>query len=163
MPQKTFNPQDISVLLNGQPIVDFADDGGIVIAYDEDRTTHKMSLDGKTKVRNINPSKSGTITIDLLQHSPSNSLFNAHYIAQEQTGAEFQLTIKNASTEEVTTCEMCDIRKHPDVNHKKDVQNKSWVIHSGRIQTKHGSDAASLVEIGSSILGSANSIINVLG
>lgn len=134
MPIATYDPKQVLVTFNGQPLSGYADGTMVSIETAEDLYALTVGADGKaTRVRSQN--LSGSITITLMQTSLSNDLLFAAFQADQQTPAagvsEFQL--KDANGRDLVHAANAWVKKLPTLEYGKEQSNREWVLESDRI------------------------------
>lgn len=113
---------------------------GITINRPDDVNTMLMGADGAA-MHSLHAGKPGQITVRLLKTSPVNAQLSAMYALQTASSAlhgNNVITIRNAATGDVITCQQCAFKRFPDINYAKDGGMNEWVWDSGRVDTQLG-------------------------
>ena len=81
----TFNPRDVSVLINGVRLSDWSDGNDVIQAkLNADAGSYTMGANG-TGVFIANPDQSDTLTLKVKQHSPDNHYLDRLFKQQRST------------------------------------------------------------------------------
>lgn len=109
---------------------------GIAIAM---AATHTMTigLDGEG-VHMLNPDKSGTVTISLLQTSPKNAILQAAYDAQSASSALWGknlIVVTMAGVGDVHSCRSCAFAGKPSVSYGQDGHTVAWKFNALKIDS----------------------------
>lgn len=130
MPVTTdIDPAKIIVNCGGANINGYADGTFISFEMAEDAYTTVTGADGHvTRVKTNN--NTGTLTLTLLQSSPSNIILQGLYDLDRSTpvGAPFPIIIKNLLNVELITSSAAWIQKLPTISYSKEVTNREWMI-----------------------------------
>ena len=116
---------------------------GITIAATEDVNTMTIGADGQV-MHSLHANKSGQVTIRLLKTSPVNKQLAQLYAFQTSAGANHgrnTISISNALTGDVTTCQICAFGKAPDLTYAKEGGTNEWPFHAGIIDRTLGDQA----------------------
>ena len=112
-------------------------DEGISIDMAGDKNTMLIGADGEG-MHSLHADKSGTLTVRLLQTSPTNAKLQAMYDAQTLSSAlhgQNLITVTNPASGDVTTARSCAFKKKPSVNYRKDGSVIEWVFDSIKIDS----------------------------
>lgn len=112
-------------------------DEGISIDMAGDKNTMMIGADGEG-MHSLHADKSGTVTVRLLQTSPTNAKLQAMYDAQTLSSAlhgQNVIAVTNPKSGDVTTARSCAFKKKPSVNYRKDGSIIEWVFDSIKIDT----------------------------
>ncbi len=112
-------------------------DEGISIDMAGDKNTMLIGADGEG-MHSLHADKSGTVTVRLLQTSPTNAKLQAMYDAQTLSSAlhgQNLISVTNPASGDVTTARSCAFKKKPSVNYRKDGSIIEWVFDSIKIDT----------------------------
>jgi Protein of unknown function (DUF3277) len=115
-------------------------DEGISIDMAGDKNTMLIGADGEG-MHSLHADKSGTITVRLLQTSPTNAKLQAMYDAQTLSSAlhgQNLITVTNPASGDVTTARSCAFKKKPSINYRKDGTIMEWVFDSIKIDSLLG-------------------------
>jgi hypothetical protein len=135
---RSYDPTEVSTTFSGQPIAGYATDTFIECVRDEDAWTLTVGNSGDG-ARSRNPVKSGTITITLLAHSPSNALLQAIADADELSGegvGEFMVKDRSTLTA-LCLARSAWIQKPPDWTRAKELGTVTWVLRTDELTIKH--------------------------
>ena len=142
---RSFDPNRVTVSVAGTAIVGFADDKVMV-----ERANNSWELvvgaDGEaTRVKSND--KSGTITINLQQSSPSNDFLSAIFAVDEASAAgvvPIAITDKSGTT--VVGAPLAFIEKLPEASFSKNQNDRSWVFRCNNLNYYLGGNDAALAE-----------------
>lgn len=125
---KNYDPDRISVTLNGKNITGFAAGTFVRVERETDSFTKKVGAKGDTtRVRSRN--KSGMVTITLLAASPSNTLLNALLRQDEKFGTGYgELQVINLNGDVVCSAPNAWVKKFPNVEYGDDDSDREWVL-----------------------------------
>lgn len=108
---------------------------GITVAYAEDKGTMITGADGSV-MHSLRASQAGTITVRLLQTSPTNSqlaiMHNAQCVSSSLYGKNV-ITIRNSATGDTIVASLCGFKKVPDLNYAQDGGTYEWEFNCGVI------------------------------
>jgi len=116
---------------------------GITVEMAGDKNTMVIGADGEG-MHSLHADKSGTVTVRLLQTSPTNAKLQVMYDAQTLDSSlhgQNIITVRNPASGDVTTARSCAFKKKPAVNYKKDGATVEWVFDSIKIDTILGTYA----------------------
>ncbi|MDN7790444.1 DUF3277 family protein [Burkholderia contaminans] len=102
----SFDPKQVSVLINGVPIDDWADGGDVIQAeHNADAGALTIGANGKG-VFVANPDESGKLTLKIKQHSPNNKFLTGLQTQQRTNLKAFtplELSIRDLLNDDVVT------------------------------------------------------------
>lgn len=144
---KTYDPNDVQIIMGGVPITGFADGTFINIAHDEDAYTKTVGADGEVSRARSN-NRSATVTLTLKQTSASNDALSGFYAADELSNAGVvPLMVKEiGSGRTLVFAQAAWVQKVPDVGYSKDVEDRAWTIATAQLKTFVGGNASSGAE-----------------
>lgn len=130
---QTYDPKKVIATFGGSEIIGFAEGTFITVERAEDSFSVQTGSDGETlRVRNRN--RAGTITLTLMQSSPSNDILSAAWILDENAGkgvAPFGLAEKGGTTSVVAPNTW--VQKPATVEYGKEASSREWVLSSDKI------------------------------
>lgn len=126
-----FDPKEMVVLLNGREITEFGEKGNAIeFTPGVPAGTYTMGVTGKGVFIN-DPDKSGSLVLNMAQHSADNKWLNT----QKQTQREsirsfvpFTLEIKDLLNEDVVTAQKGYFTELPGFMRGTNVNNTRWMI-----------------------------------
>lgn len=124
----TYSPDANHASFGSTRIGGYVEDTYVEIEFNADAWTKQVGADGEV-TRNKSLDKSGTVTVTLMQTSPTNDLFMAHYRRDQQNNGgvnAFKLTDTNGTT--VFTAPACWIKKLPNVALANQAGPRVWVF-----------------------------------
>lgn len=128
---KTYNPKQVLIACGNHIVTGYADDSFVSIEPASDGTTKKTGCDGEI-VRSINPDRSSTVKITLLQTSDSNSYFQEQYNRDQQSGdAIFPIMVQDLMGGLLFSADEAWVPKPSTRVFGKEGQNREWEIHTG--------------------------------
>lgn len=113
---------------------------GITVSYIDDKGAMVVGADGNV-MHSLRATQAGTITVRLLQTSPTNNKLSLMYAAQTVTSALFgrnTITIRHTVNGDVIVATQCAFKKYPDVTYAQDGGTCEWVFNCGSITTLQG-------------------------
>jgi hypothetical protein len=141
MTLSTYDPKSVLVLVGVLPISGFADATFVEVARETDAFTKKVGADGYT-TRTRSNNTSGSITITLMQSSPSNAALSALYLADQGTNSGVvPITIKDNSGTSLTFAPQSWVRKIPDQAFGLDLNAREWVFDCADLQVFVGGNS----------------------
>lgn len=134
----SYSPLDTIVGWNGVQLLGYANDTFIEVAYDEDAFTAIAGAGGDV-VRTLNLNEMASITVTLLEESPSNAyLATAAYqdrLFGLSTGPMF---VKNVRGTYLGTGDTAWIKKVADVSYAKESGQRQWTFAVAKWVTAGG-------------------------
>lgn len=136
----TYNPENVTVWIGSEIVTDFAKSSFISVAMTAKQFTYTSGL--STGVRMYDPEKHGTITLVLMQGSPSNVTLYKFLNEDIRNGRGFfPLLIKDNNSESAVDntawlCEAptCWVTENPDWGYSSDShQVRTWTLESGYV------------------------------
>ena len=92
---KTYDPKKVLISLGGHPVSGYSDGTFVSIAPNGDGISKKVGCDGEI-VRSIDPDDSATITLTVLQTSPTVAFCQNQYNLDKETGeGTFAVLVKD--------------------------------------------------------------------
>ena len=134
-----YNSSQVSISVGGIPITGFGEDTMISIEWDNDTTSDKVGVDGEVSASKNNDLRA-TVTITLMETSPSNAILTGFYQARQLgTNANGVIPFNmedNISGERVTAAEAWVLR--PPVTEKgKEVSEREWTMRLAKALYVH--------------------------
>lgn len=117
---KSYSAADTTIMINGEQVRVFGEDTMFTVSYDNDKVTVKQDPQGNG-VASITAKHGGTITINLLETSPSTKLF----VNLSENG-DFPVDIITSTSHISAT--HCWIAKNPDITGGAEASNRAWQI-----------------------------------
>lgn len=103
---------------------------GITVEYTDDKGVILTGADGRA-MQTLRGSKSGTITVRLLQTSPTNGKLMTMYNQQSSSSlfwGKNTITIRNTATGDVTVATGCAFKKVPNLTYAEDGSTYEWAF-----------------------------------
>lgn len=130
----TYDPKAILVVIGGAIIGGFADGTFLTAEYSNDFFTKTTGSDGNT-ARSKQNDFSGSITLTLMQTSPSNDILTGIYLLDRTANAGIvPIVVKDLLGRTVIGTAYGWIRKPPSVEFSKEVSNREWVFDCAEME-----------------------------
>ena len=116
---------------------------GITITPTEDIDTMTIGADG-SPMHSLHADKSGSVSVRLLKTSPVNQKLTQMYAFQTASGANHgqnTISLSNAHTGDVITCQVVAFKRAPDLNFAKEGGFNDWIFNAGIIDRTLGGTA----------------------
>jgi Protein of unknown function (DUF3277) len=138
MATKTYNSKKVLVSFAGKILTGTMEGSFVTASRNNDSFTLAIGSDGEA-ARAANSDQSGTVTVTLMQTSPSNDDL-ANLMAQDEltnvgTGALF---VKDASGRTLVSAVEAWIRKPADSEFAKEIGGREWTFETGRLDIFNG-------------------------
>lgn len=138
----TFNPENVVVLLGGIPLKGFGPETFIKIAYNEDSVALKVGNDGAA-IRSLNPNRSATIELTVLEGSLADLELNALWLADRASGAgAVPFAVNDPASGTSHAAETAWVKKPPETSYGKSPDDKTWILETDRLASIHSPLAA---------------------
>lgn len=127
----TYDPAKVVVTFNGLRLTGIQK---VTVKRDEDAVMKHVSTDG-TVTRAINRHRGGEVTVDIVQSSPTNDILSA--FAQDDEDLALLTGVLQVEDLFGTTLEYAGhawIKKTPDSNFEKEVQDRAWVFDCAELR-----------------------------
>jgi hypothetical protein len=124
----TYDPKQVQVILDGNPITGFADGTFVEIEFDEqawNKVTGADNLVSRSKTNNY----AGTVTVTLLATSSGNDVLNALWQRDRRsnTGA-VPFLVKDATGRTVWSAEHAWVQQQPAQAFSKETEERAWTL-----------------------------------
>ncbi len=129
----TYDPKKVVVSFLGNLLTGFTSGSFVTVARAVDGFTLKVGADGKgTRVRSSN--RSGTITINLDQTSPSNDVLSAAAAADELGGVGVgPFFLKDSGGRTLAVAQSAWVKKMPSVDFSDAAGSRAWVLETDEL------------------------------
>lgn len=135
---KTYDPQQVQVIVGGRLITGFAEDTFVEVERSEDMWSLKMGVDGEG-TRSKSNNKSGQIRITLMSSSPSNAILQGFADADElNNGGLVPAMVKDGNGSDLALAEQAYIKKLPTLGKGKEIAGNQWVLETDVLKLNHG-------------------------
>lgn len=140
---KTYDPNNVQIIMGGVALSGFADGTFINVAYDENLYNKVVGADGEVSRSKTN-NRCATVAITLKQTSSSNDELSAFYAADElNNSGVVPLMIKEiGSGRTLVFAQAAWVEKLPDTGYSKDVEDRAWTIATAQLKTFIGGNAS---------------------
>lgn len=141
MALKTYDPASVVVSVGGVPMSGYADGTFVSVDRDEDAFTKVTGADGNTtRVKTNN--RSGSLTLTLMQSSPSNDVLSGFAQLDEALNAGVvPVLIKDLSGTSTYFSATGWIRKYATSDFGKEINNREWIIDLADLDVFVGSNS----------------------
>lgn len=139
---REYDPTQITVSFAGIVAGGFADGSFVTVANESDAFSDVVGTDGEVS-RARSSDRRATVTIKLMQTSPTNDLFSAVATADEDTpgGAGVgALVIRDRNGTTVYRADEAWIQKRPDADFDRTVGPREWAIRCANLRRVDGSN-----------------------
>jgi hypothetical protein len=140
---RVYDPDQVHVSMNGIPLSGFAD-GEFVTVETESATFEDVAgTDGEVTRSKTNDGRA-TVTVKLMQSSPSNDLLSVLHNLDKSTPGGVgvgPLFIRDAQGTTLVWAEKAWIQKVPDGSWDRTAKERSWVIRCANLISHHGGNA----------------------
>lgn len=138
MAVKTYIPNKVLVIIGGIPIQGFSEDSMVKTVRDEDTFMKKVGVQGEVS-RSQNHNTSGSVTITLMQTSPSNDVLSGFAALDELTGAGVvPVLIKDLSGSSTYFSSTAWVKKPPEAAYGKEIGTREWVFDTAEMDVFNG-------------------------
>lgn len=172
MALKTYSPKDVNITVTSPlggsfSVVGYADGEFITLTPNADRTSEVVGADGTlgiTKVADL----TGTITLTLMQNSPTNDVLGANSAFIDgvdssdssgllNLGGSFTFAITDPSGSVQAVAANCHLKRIPDITLGADQNTRQWTFYAEYLVTNPASTEAAttskMESLGNAILG----------
>lgn len=141
---KTYDPNNVQIIVGGVAMSGFADGTFINIAYDENLYNKTVGADGEVSRSRTN-NRSATVTLTLKQTSSSNDELSALVLADEldNSGAVPLMVKEIGSGRTLLFAQAAWVEKMPDIGYSKDIEDRAWTLGTSGLTTFVGGNASS--------------------
>ncbi len=134
----TYDPDKVVVSFMGNILTHFADGTFVTLERNEDAFTLMVGADGET-ARARNQNRSGTLTLTLMQTSPSNDILAALAAADELDGLGVgPLLVKDLQGSTLALAQNAWIKKIATAEFGKELGSREWVFEMDSLQLFNG-------------------------
>ncbi len=126
----SYDPKQVQVIVDGNPITGFADGTFVEVEFDEQQWNKVTGADGLTSRAKTN-NYAGVITITLLSTSSGNDILSALWNRDRRSNTGVvNVLIKDATGRTVWSSPQTWIQQIPTQSFSKDTEERSWVLDS---------------------------------
>ena len=130
----TYDPKDVILTVAGAIITGYAQDTFIQVDRESDQVDDEVGAEGDV-ARRITNDKRGSITVTLLQTSPSNLILSSLARVDELTGdGIFPVLVKDNRGNDLHVAPNSWIRKMPQTTYRSGIESREWVIRTSNLQ-----------------------------
>ena len=135
---RTYNPDRVVVIVGGVPMQGFGEDAFVEIAPMTDIVTSKAGADGEV-ARSISSDRRHTVSITLLQTSPSNDVLSGLAKADQLTcgGATFPMMVQDLCGRTMFMAASAWISQLPTQTFGREANERVWTITTGNPTINH--------------------------
>ena len=134
----SYDPKDVHIIVDGNPITGFADGTFAVVSFDEQQWNKKVGADGHVARAKSN-NYSGTVTVTLLATGLGNDVLNQLWQRDRRTndGAK-SLLIKDMQGRTVWSAKQAWVQQMPDQGYGKEIEDREWVLDCANLLGQAG-------------------------
>jgi hypothetical protein len=135
---RLYDPDQVLCTVAGIPLSGWADDDFVQIEYESDAFTDKAGVDGEVSRSKTNDFRA-TVTIRLMQTSPSNALLSVLHNSDKNTpggvgvGPFYLQDFSDGITGALYLAEKCWIAKAPDSSWAREAGVREWKIRCAKL------------------------------
>jgi len=127
---KTYDPNEVTVIVGGFTLSGFADGTKVTCERMEPGWSLQIGTDGEG-TRSKSNNKSGAVTIVLMQTSDSNDILSAIAAADEYGNAGLRnVLVKDAGGRTVFEAETAWVERYPTSEFGREATGREWVLHT---------------------------------
>lgn len=139
---RTYDPKQVSVIFNGNPLSGFTDGTFIEIEFDEDLWNKVTGADGETSRSKVN-NYAGAITVTLKQTSAGNDIMNTMMQRDRRNNTgRGPIIVKDASGRTVWSARNAWIRAMPSQAFSLEAEDREWIIDTDALSGSIGGNDA---------------------
>lgn len=128
---KTYDPRKVIVTWGAHVVTGYADDSFVTVEAAGEGITSVVGCDGEV-ARSMDPNKTSSVKISLMQTSSSNQYFNKMHKMDDLTGmAMFPLTITDLRGGVLFFAPEAWINKQAPITYGKATGNREWEFSTG--------------------------------
>jgi hypothetical protein len=133
---KTYSAKKILISFGTHAVTGYAEDSFVNIEKNGDGTAKKVGCDGEV-VRALDPDKSYTVTVTLLQTSPTSAYLQGKFNQDQDTGdCLFPVLIKDLMGGTVFSAADAWVAKPPARGYGRDTTSREWKIDTAEAELK---------------------------
>ena len=134
----SYDPKQVQVIVDGNPITGFADGTFVEVEFDEQQWNKVTGADGLTSRAKTN-NYAGTITVTLLATSNGNDIMSALWNRDRRNNTGVvNVLIKDATGRTVWSSPQSWVQQMPTQGFSKDTEERAWVIDCANLAGNAG-------------------------
>ncbi|KKN04674.1 hypothetical protein LCGC14_1095070 [marine sediment metagenome] len=140
MSVRVYDPKSIIISVGTFVVEGFADGTFVTVERNEDSFSVQVGSDGEA-ARSKSNNRSGRITIQILQSSPSNDLLSALHALDENSPSGDGIVpsiVKDLNGTSLYTAQHSWIVKGPSAEHGREATAREWVIETDDLTAAYG-------------------------
>lgn len=141
---RVYDPDQVLVIVAGIPLSGWADGEFVRVEYESDAFEDVCGTDGEVSRSKTNDFRA-TVTVRLMQTSPSNALLSALHTADRNTPGGVGVgpfLLQDQSGSSLLAGEKCWIRKAPPSSWDRTPTEREWTIRVARLEQFEGGNAS---------------------
>ena len=158
-----YDPSSVKMAWNGINIVGPAEGSFLTVTPNADATNETVGSHGDVAIT-LNPDNTGTMTLRLLQNSPTNQLLSAIYNLQ-QLGTNFPVSIFSVIDESASNVGIfldVHIKRPPDIEFADDTTPKEWMFFiSNMIYTDNPTEVDNIIDAAANQIAQVNALLGI--
>jgi len=134
MATKDYDPNKVSIYIDGQPVEGFADGTFISISRNNQTWTVASGASGET-ARSKSNDKSGTVELTLMQTSAFNNVLSGKLLADEgdTNAGKFLFTLVDTNGNTDLIADQMWVQQPPTVEFGKELGERVWTLETGNL------------------------------
>lgn len=124
----TYDPKDVHVIIDGNPISGYADGTFLSVEFDEQQWNKVTGADGHT-ARSKTNNYAGKVTVTLLATSVGNDVMNSLWQRDRRNNSgAVPLIVRDSQGRTVWSAQYAWVQQMPTQDFSKDTESREWVI-----------------------------------
>ena len=135
---KTYDPNQVQVIVGGFPMSGFADGTFVTVEKNEDAWALQMGTDGEG-TRSKSNNESGRVIITLMQSSESNDILNGFAESDRLSNSGLvPVMVKDSLGSALHAAEQAWIVKKPASEYAREAGPREWILETDNLQDNPG-------------------------
>ena len=140
MSVRTYSPRDLTIIVAGATITGYAESTFCSVERNSDAFTTIVGANGEV-TRTASADRSGSITLTLIQTSPSNDVLSALQVSDELTlSGKFPVLVKDGFGSSIYEASTAWIQKVATAEYGADMGDREWIIACADLTSFVGSN-----------------------
>jgi hypothetical protein len=129
----SYAPDKVIVIVAGVPLTGYGEDNAIEVAPESDLSTSKVGIDGDV-TRSISTDRRVTLTVRLMQSSPSNDYLSGLLGIDLITGGRlFPITVQHLTGRDLVVAPQAWLSRRPTLILGREAQEREWAFQTGAL------------------------------
>lgn len=136
---RTYNLAQTIITIGGLPVEGFGADDAFSFEPNSPIYETTVGADGEV-TRSATNDRSGTITITLMETSPSLAILNTYLQLSKTTaiGDIFPVYMRDLNSGDEIIAQQCWIEEEPAMSKGKGAGEREWILRAAKVTVKHG-------------------------